>query len=129
MTTLRAITETAGDLSREVKDSVADFGRTAGRKIHGAQHQTGGALHAAACSVRRSSAKIDNLAGGAARRLDATASFVEHASLKGFFTGLRRFGQNHLTAAMLAGAAIGFWAGSALGRAVQSDRRPLETTK
>jgi hypothetical protein len=119
-TTIKDVASTAVDISRDVKDSVVRFGQTAGRSIDIARNQTGGALHAAASSMRRGSAKIDVIAAGAAERLDATASFVEDASLKGLFTGVRRFGQNHLTFTLLVAVAAGFWAGSILSRATRA---------
>jgi hypothetical protein len=104
------------DLGHGVKQSMVAFGRTAGRKIDEARDETGGALHRAASSVRRSSARIDGLARGAAKGLDATASFVKNCDLKTVSAGLRRFGRNHLTGALLATAAIGFVAGFAFSR-------------
>lgn len=124
-TTVKDVAASAADISRDVKDSVVRFGRSAGQSIDVARNQTGGALHAAASSMRRSSAKIDEIATGAAERLDATASFVEDASFKGLFAGARQFGQNHLTLTLLAAAAAGFWAGSILSRAT----RDVETAE
>jgi ElaB/YqjD/DUF883 family membrane-anchored ribosome-binding protein len=119
-TTLNNVAETARDISRDLKDSMNQFGRTASKKIDAAREQTGDALHAAASSMRRNSGKIDGLARGAAKRLDATAHFVEHADLKGLRTGARRFGQNHLTLTLLVAAAAGFWAGIALSRGTRA---------
>ena len=109
-TTLTTVTRTA-----------RDFSRSAGRTINKARSHTSGALHRAASSVRKSSAKIDDLATGAAKGLDATASFVQDADFKRVYTGLRKFGQKHPTFALLAGAAVGFWAASTLNRMVRSD--------
>jgi ElaB/YqjD/DUF883 family membrane-anchored ribosome-binding protein len=115
-TTLNNVAETALDFSRDVLDSMGHFGRTAGKKIETARGQTGDALHAAASSMRRNSSKIDGLAKGAAKKLDATAHFVQHADLKGLRTGARRFSHNHLTLSLLVAAAAGFLAGAALCR-------------
>ena len=115
-TKLNVVAETARELGRDVKDSVADFGRSAGRKIDVARDQTGDALHAAASSVRKGSAKIDVMAGDAASRLDTTASFVKDADLKSLSAGVRRFGQTNLTLTVLVAAAAGLWVGLALGR-------------
>ena len=97
-----------------------ELGRAAGRKLDEARHETGGALHAAASSVRttarRGSKAIDNLASSAADRLDATASYVKDHDLKGALTGLRKFSRRHPTRSLVAAAAIGFLAGSILSR-------------
>ena len=113
MTTLKA----AADTAQDVKDSVVEFGRSAGRKMEEARDHTSGALHQAASSVRQGSARIDVLAAGAASRLDATASFVKDADLKGISASLRRFGRNHLTEVLIAAVAVGYLAGSAFNRA------------
>ena len=124
MTTLRTLTETAPELGKETKESMEELGRSAGRKLDQARGETGDALHAAASSVRTTGRKgseaIDNLATGAADRLDVTASYVEDHDLRDAFTGLRRFGQRHLTGSLVAAAAVGFLAGSAICRATHS---------
>jgi hypothetical protein len=69
---------------------------------------------------RQGSAAIDDLATGTADRLDATATFVADHDLRDVFTGLRRFGRQHLTESLVAAAAIGFLAGAAMKRATHS---------
>jgi len=124
LTTLDTVTETASELGRDAKEALEKLGRSAGRKFDEARDETGDALHAAASSVRttglQGSAAIGNLAGSAADRLDATASCVEDIDLRDVFTGLRRFARRHLTGSLVAAAAIGFLAGSALCRATHS---------
>jgi ElaB/YqjD/DUF883 family membrane-anchored ribosome-binding protein len=124
LTNLRTLTEKASELGTGAKESMDELGRSAGRKLDEAREETGDALHSAASSVRatgrRGSDAIDNLATGAADRLDATASYVEDHDLKGVFADLRRFGHRHLTGSLVAAAAIGFLAGSALTRATRS---------
>jgi len=111
---------------------VEEFGRSAGRKLDEARDETGGALHAAASSVRatgrKGSAAIDDLTAGAADRLDATASYVENHDLSDVFTGLRRFARRHLTGSLVAAVAIGLFAGAALNRAAHSCGRAPEGT-
>jgi len=119
-TTLKEVAATALDAGRDAKDSVAEFVRSASGRIDTVRDHTGGALHAAASSVRRGSAKIDVLAGDAARRLDTTASLVEDADLKSLSAGVRRFGQNHLTLTVLVAAAAGVWVGLALNRGTRA---------
>jgi hypothetical protein len=120
VSTLKTVAETAFELGHEVKESVEEFSRSAGRKLHEAREGTGSALHSAADSVRQGSKAIDNVASGTASRLDATASFVEDASLKSLYTSLRKFGRSHLTGSLIAAAAVGFIAASALSRATRS---------
>ena len=120
MTTLKTLTETASELGKEAKESMEELGRAAGKRLDEARDETGSALHAAASSVRtsgrRGSRAIDNLATSAADRLDATGSYVEDHDLRGVLTGLRKFGRRHPTSSLVAAAAIGFLAGSAVSR-------------
>ena len=120
LTTLKTITETASDLGKEAKESMEKLGRSAGRRLDEVRDGTGGALHAAASTVRttgrKSSKAIDNLATGTADRLDATASFVKHLDLSHALAGLRKFGLRHPAGSLVAAAAVGFFAGSALTR-------------
>ena len=124
MTTLRTLTDTAPELGKEAGESLEELGRSAGRKLDQARGDTGDALHSAASSVRTTGRKgseaIDNLATGAADRLDATASYVEDHDLREVFTGLQKFGRRHLTGCLVAAAAIGFLAGSAISKATHS---------
>ena len=130
MTTLKTVTESASELGKEARESIDELVRSAGRKLDDARDETGGALHAAASSVRttgrQGSEAIDNLATGTADRLDATASYIEDHDLRDAFTGLRRFARRHLTGCVLAAVAIGFLAGSALSRATHSCERAPE---
>jgi ABC-type transporter Mla subunit MlaD len=124
VTTLKTVTESASELGKEARESIDELVRSAGRKLDDARDETGGALHAAASSVRttgrQGSEAIDNLASGTADRLDATASYIEDHDLRDVLTGLRRFGRRHLAGCLLGAAAIGFLAGSALNRAANS---------
>ena len=130
MTNLETVMKTASELGKDAKESLEELGRSAGRKLDDARDETGGALHAAASSVRttgrQGSEAIDNLATGTADRLDATASYIEDHDLRDAFTGLRRFARRHLTGCVLAAVAIGFLAGSALSRATHSCERAPE---
>ena len=124
MTTLRTVTETAAELGQQARESLEDLSQSAGKKLDAARDETGGALHSAASSVRRAgregSAAIDNCSTRTADRLDATASYIEDHDLGDAFTGLRRFARRHPTSSLVAAAAIGFLAGSALSRVTHS---------
>jgi hypothetical protein len=109
MSTLREMAGSAAELGQEVRESVEEFSRSAGKKMAEARDTTGSALHAAASSVR-----------GAAGRLDATGSFVEDITTRNITAKLQKFGRNHLTECVVAGLAIGFLAGSALTRALHA---------
>jgi ElaB/YqjD/DUF883 family membrane-anchored ribosome-binding protein len=132
LTTSKTLTEQASELGKEARGAIEELGRSAGRRLDEARDETGSTLHAAASSVRTTGRKgsqaIDNLATSTADRLDATASYVEDHDLKDVFTGLRRFGRRHLTGSLVAAAAIGFLAGSALIRATHSCGRAPERT-
>jgi len=109
-----------------------ELGRSAGRKLDDTRDQTGDALHAAASSVRttgrRGSKAIDNLATGTADRLDATASYIEDHDLGDMCTSVRSFSGRHLTGSLVAAAAFGFLAGSALSRMTHSCGRANQGT-
>jgi ElaB/YqjD/DUF883 family membrane-anchored ribosome-binding protein len=124
LTTLKTLTETASDLGNAAQHSVEDLARAAGGRLDEARDETGRALHAAASSVRttgrQGSEALDHFAGGAADRLDATASYVENHDLRGM---LRRFGLRHPTKSLVIAAAVGFLAGSAIARATHSCAR------
>jgi ElaB/YqjD/DUF883 family membrane-anchored ribosome-binding protein len=127
VTTLKTLTEQAVDLGRETRDSVEELGRSTGRRLDEARGEAGGALHAAASSVRttgrKSSEAIDNIATSAADRLDATGSYVESHDLRGM---VRSFGRRHPTGSLMAATAIGFLAGSVFARATHSCARTRE---
>jgi hypothetical protein len=114
--TLNDVVETATKMGRDVKDSVVEFEKSAERKIDTARGQTGDVLRHAAASVRQASARMDVLAGSAASGLDAAATAVKEADFKSLRSGLRRFGQNNLTATVLAAIAVGYLMGAAFGR-------------
>ena len=130
MTSLKTLTDAASELGKDAKESVEELGRSAGRKLDDAREDTAGALHTAASSVRRTgrqgSEAIDNLATGAADRLDATASYVEDHDLSDAIQGLRRFGRHHLTGSLVFATAVGFLAGAALNRLVHSCAKTSE---
>jgi hypothetical protein len=120
VSTLKTVADTAYELGQEVKQSVEEFSRSTGRKLHEAREGTGSALHSAADSLREGSKAIDNVATGTASRLDATASFVEDVSLRSIYCSMRKFGRSHLTGSLVAAAAVGFIAATALSRATRS---------
>lgn len=133
LTTLKTVTETASELGKEAKGSVEELGRSAGRRLDAVRTETGAALHTAASNVRttgrQGSEAIDNLATGAADRLDATASMVEDHDLSDALAGLRRFGRRHLAGSLVAAAAFGFLAGSAIRRATHTCKGVSEGTQ
>ncbi|MDR3719298.1 MAG: hypothetical protein P4K98_10875 [Bryobacteraceae bacterium] len=133
MTTLKTVTDSATELGKEAKESVEELGRSAGRRLDTARTETGAALHTAASSVRATGRQgaeaLDHLATGAADRLDATASMVEDHDLSDALTGLRRFGRHHLAGSLLAAAAFGFLAGSAIRRSAHTCKGVSEGTQ
>ena len=112
---LKDVTETATHIGRDVKHSLVEFGKSAGRKFDTARVQTGGALSDAAASVRHASAKIDALADNTASSLDAAAKAVKKASFKNAGRRVRRFAGNNLTATFMAAMILGYFVGSAIG--------------
>jgi ElaB/YqjD/DUF883 family membrane-anchored ribosome-binding protein len=124
VTTLEAVMEKASEFGRETRESIEELGRSAGQKLDEARDETGGALHSAAASVRRtgrqSSTAIDNCSTDTADRLDATASYLEDHDLGDAFTGLQRFVHRHLTGSVVVVATTGFLAGVFLSRVTHS---------
>jgi hypothetical protein len=127
LTTLDTITGTASDLGKNAIDSIEDLRRSAGRKLDNVRDQTGDALHAAASSVRttgrQSSKAIDEFATDAAKRLDATASYIEDTDVTGMFTGVWNYARRYPARSLVAAVAIGFFVGSAFGRQPPPPRR------
>ena len=124
MANLKTLPETAAELAAQGKESIEEISRSAVSKLEEARTQTGGALHKAASSIRETGRKgseaIGNITASTADQLDASAEFVERHDLRDAFNALARFGSQHLGAFMVAAAAIGFFAGSALTRATRS---------
>lgn len=113
LTSVKTVTDAASELRKDAIESVDN-----------AREETAGALHTAASSTRRTgrqgSAAIDNIAAGAADRLDATASYLEDHDLSRTFRDLRQFARQHLTGSLVFAVAIGFLAGAALNRTAHS---------
>jgi hypothetical protein len=123
VTIVETLTETAsaiGDKVSEAKETVEDIARSAGKKLDAGRDETADRLRTAASSVRttgrRGSQVIGRIAEGTADKLDSTASYVEDCDLRDVLTGLRQFGRRHLTGSLVAAAAVGFLAGTALRR-------------
>ena len=120
MTTPHTLTDQLSAIGDDAGKSMEELGRSAATRLDEVRRETGDALHTAAASVRTTGRKgseaIDSLATNTADRLDATASYVEDHDLRDVVTGLRKFGRNHLAGTLLAGVALGFLAGTALGR-------------
>jgi hypothetical protein len=114
--TLNDVTESATSMSRDVKDSVVEFGRAAARKIDTAREHSGEVLREVASSLRQASARMDVLAGSAASSLDTAAEAVRDVNLQRFGAGIKRFGQRNITATVLVAIAAGFFVASALHR-------------
>ena len=127
MTIMNTLTETAsaiGDKMSEAKETMEDIARSAGKKLDAGRDETADRLRTAASSVRTSgrqgSEAIDRIAKGTANKLDSAAAYVEDCSVSGVFAGLRQFVRRHLTGSLVAAAAVGFLAGSALRRTTPS---------
>lgn len=115
MATLKTVVDNTMEFGKETSESAQEFARAAGEKLEAARAGTGDALHRAASSVRKSSAAIENVAAGAADRLDATASYVEGWSANKALRGAGEFARNHMSGFLIAAAAIGFYAGTSMG--------------
>jgi hypothetical protein len=118
MTNEKTLAETAAALGHEAKESIEELSRTTAETLDRAQDKTRGALHTAAASVRstgrQGSEAIGQAATEAADRLDAGAAYLDEHDWRGVPTGVRKFAHRHLTGSLLAAAAIGFVAASAV---------------
>jgi ElaB/YqjD/DUF883 family membrane-anchored ribosome-binding protein len=124
VSSLKTFADAASEFGKDAKEAVGELGRSASRKLDDARDQTAGTLHNAASSVRsagrQGSEAIDNLATGAADRLDTAAAYVDNYDPRDVFNGVRNFVRRRPTASLVAAAAIGFVAGVTLIRAVHS---------
>jgi ElaB/YqjD/DUF883 family membrane-anchored ribosome-binding protein len=120
----KTFADAAPEFGKDAKEAIGELGRSASRKLDDARDQTAGTLHTAASSVRsagrRGSEAIDNLATGAADRLDTAAAYVDNYDPRDVFNGVRNLVRRRPTASLVAAAAIGFVAGVALIRAAHS---------
>jgi len=127
MNTLTEAASAIGDKVSEAKETVEDIARSAGKKLDAGRDETADRLRTAASSVRTTgrhgSEAIDRIARSTANKLDSAAEYVEDCSVRGVFVGLRQFARRHLTGSLVAAAAIGFLAGSALRRTTHSRAR------
>lgn len=110
------LTETASQLGAKVavaQERTAGLSRAAARKLDEARNEVAGALRTAASSVRAT-------AGGAADKLDATASYVETHDGRGLLGGCRLAIRRNPAAAFVVAAAVGFFTAYALRQLVDS---------
>jgi len=121
LTIMNTLTETAsaiGDKMSEAKETVEEIARSAGKKLDAGRDETADRLRSAASSVRTTgrhgSETIDRIAKGTADKLDSAAAYVDDCSVSGMFAGLRQFVRRHPAGSLVAAAAVGFVAGSAL---------------
>jgi ElaB/YqjD/DUF883 family membrane-anchored ribosome-binding protein len=109
-----------GERVSDAKETIENMARSTGQQLDDARRETADALYTASSAVRstgrRGADAIGKAAGGAADKLDATASYVEDHDVRSSLTSLRRFGRRHPAATMAAGVAIGMLAGSLVTR-------------
>ncbi len=109
---------------KTMTDTAQQLGESAGQRLDELREETGDALHTAASSVRNTGRQgtkaIDDLAGGTADRLDATANYIEDHDVRAVWTDLQRFGRRHPAGTFLLAASLGFLVGSAFSRAART---------
>ena len=110
MTNLKETAESAIEMGKHVKDSVASFGENAANKVAEVREGTGKALHSVAGSARRSSDAIDS----AADKLDAAGFFVQSCNMKNTLNRLGDFGRSNLVGSLIIAGVVGFMAARAL---------------
>jgi hypothetical protein len=93
-------------------------------------HETADSLHGAASSIRtgggKSSKAIEDLANGAAAKLDGAGTFIEEHDLKHAVEGSRQLVRRYPVEALALAAGLGFLSALAIRRLTQSHTIPAD---
>jgi ElaB/YqjD/DUF883 family membrane-anchored ribosome-binding protein len=106
VTTLKSVAEKTGAVGHDVRESLQEFGGTAGRKFNEWKEDAGNVLCSMAASARESSARIEDAASKAAKNFSASAFRKDYSEREVFGIAIA--------------AIVGFIAGSALTRTMRS---------
>ena len=115
----RSVTEKVSDAATEVKDKVADLGRTAAGKINENRGAAASGLERAASTVHETAAslpggeKVAELAHSTADKLTTTAEYVRDHDVNSIMTDVERLVKNSPGPALLIAGVIGFLVGRA----------------
>jgi ElaB/YqjD/DUF883 family membrane-anchored ribosome-binding protein len=127
---MSTFSETASQLGSklsEIRDSVEDLGRAAGKKLDEARNETAAGLHTAASSIRttgrHNSKQIDKLTTSAADKLDATASYIKEHDMRRVIASMRHFIRRHQKESLMVAAGIGVLGGFAVRQVTHSYTR------
>jgi ElaB/YqjD/DUF883 family membrane-anchored ribosome-binding protein len=112
------------DAAHQVKDKVADLGRTAANKIDENREATASGLQKAASALHEQAEglpggeKVSSLAHAAADKLGCTADYVRDHDVNRMMADVETLVKNNPGRSLLVAAAIGFL----VGRAISNDR-------
>jgi ElaB/YqjD/DUF883 family membrane-anchored ribosome-binding protein len=115
----RSVTEKVSDAAADVKDKVADLGRTAADKINQNRGAAASGLEKAAATVHETAAglpggeKVAELAHSTADKLTSTAEYVRDHDVNSMMADVERFVKNSPGPALLIAGVIGFLVGRA----------------
>ena len=115
----RSVTDNVSDAATEMKDKVADLGRTAADKINENRGATASGLEKAASTIHENAAslpggeKVAELAHSTADKLTTTAEYVRDHDVNSIMTDVERLVKNSPGPALLIAGVIGFLVGRA----------------
>ena len=115
----RSVTEKVSDAATEVKDKVADLGRTAAGKINENRGAAASGLERAASTVHETAAslpggeKVAELAHSTADTLTTTAEYVREHDVNSMMMDVERLVKNSPGPALVIAGVIGFLVGRA----------------
>ena len=115
----RSVTDKVSDAATEMKDKVADLGRTAADKINENRGATASGLEKAASTIHENAAslpggeKVAELAHSTADKLTTTAEYVRDHDVNSIMTDVERLVKNSPGPALLIAGVIGFLVGRA----------------
>ena len=115
----RSVTDKVSDAATEMKDKVADLGRTAADKINENRGATASGLEKAASTIHENAAslpggeRVAELAHSTADKLTTTAEYVRDHDVNSIMTDVERLVKNSPGPALLIAGVIGFLVGRA----------------
>ena len=107
----------AAPLMEELKESVADLGRTAANKINANRKAAAGGLEKASAAIDEKAGRVSELAHATAGKLKTTARYLRKRDVHGMLVDMGSGVKNHAGSALAVAAAVGFL----LGRAFMSN--------
>ena len=122
---ITGVAAAAVDSVLAAKQAAQDLAQSVSNRLGEIKSSSAGALHSGASSVRtatgRGSAALADAGESVAARLDAASSYIDGRDHSGWVRSLRRAVTRHPAGLLAIAAAVGFCAGTAIGRARAND--------